>query len=969
MKINVTENKVSIKEEQILNENEYNIHKIQFDFSSEYTDDLVKVALFSIDNHTYKKIISNNECDIPPEVLTKRGYSILGVYAYKTEQDTLVLRYSPSPTRISVYDGSYKAEAENSEPITPSEIEQYQQILQNSLQQFQNQYNVLVEETEGDIQAIENELQRKVDEGYFDGEDGYTPQKGIDYFTQEDIEEIENDVKSDLQETVLVNYSLIAETGSKIELSINTTDYKLTAILKDKNNNIMHTSNVIDLPLETMVVNATYDNTTKKIILTLQNGTTVEFSIADLVSGLVSESQLQTILANYYTQTEINNLLANKVDKVTGKGLSTNDFTDAYKNNVDSNTNSRHTHSNKDTLDSITSADINNWNNKANMSDIPDTSNFITNAVNNLINYYLKSEIYTKTEVTNLISAIEKATFEIVNELPATGQSNVIYLVPSANPKTQNIKDEYIWLNNAWEQIGNTQVDLTGYATEAWVNTQISGFLTQVQEAIDTFGGYSGLLNTTELNDNKIKIDKVSFNSIFVATTGNDATGNGSYNKPYKTITYAISKAIAGQTIYVRGGTYKENIVFNKSGEEDKYIVLRNYPAETAVVDCTGKTVEAVVDFNYNSYIRVIGLELCNLTQKSNAVFGVLARGGESNLVIANLNIHNIKGKSASKGHANGIKIVGLDETKPCQNILIQNNHIYDCTCGLSEALTVTANSQYIDIIGNKVHDNGNIGIDIAGNFGDCSTASLDFARYVYVAENEVYNCNSGNADCAGIYCDGASNVIFARNKSYNNQVGLEIGSEEMPTNEAWLPHNNLAINNLIYNNSVRQVGLGGYSTEAGKTFNTLLWNNTIIHPSNGTDVALSMNAGENYSIVNNIIISLGTWNYLINSDLDTTYVKNFLFYNNLLYHANAQWMDAYLNIAGTEYHTETFQNADFTENNIITDSYGLNADYTLAVDSPCIGAGYFADKILEFLDLAGNKRTETIDIGCYKYI
>lgn len=338
MKINVTENKVSIKEEQILNENEYNIHKIQFDFSSEYIDDLVKVALFSIDNHTYKKIISNNECDIPPEVLTKRGYSILGVYAYKTEQDTLVLRYSPSPTRISVYDGSYKAEAENSEPITPSEIEQYQQILQNSLQQFQNQYNVLVEEAEGDIQAIENELQRKVDEGYFDGEDGYTPQKGIDYFTEQDIEEIENGVKNDLQETVLINYSLIAETGSKIELSINTTNYKLTAILKDKNNATICTSNEIDLPLETMVVSASYDNTTKEIILTLQNGNTVRFSVADLVSGLVSEAQLQTILANYYTKTEENALLGNKVDKVQGKGLSTNDFTDEYKEQVDTNT-------------------------------------------------------------------------------------------------------------------------------------------------------------------------------------------------------------------------------------------------------------------------------------------------------------------------------------------------------------------------------------------------------------------------------------------------------------------------------------------------------------------------------------------------------------------------------------------------------------------------------------------------------
>ena len=171
-----------------------------------------------------------------------------------------------------------------------------------------------------------------------DGQDGYTPQKGTDYFTQEDIQEIENGVKTDLQETVLVDYSLITETGSKIELSINTTNYKLTAILKDKNNATIYTSNEIDLPLETMVVNATYDNTTKKIILTLQNGTTVEFSVADLVSGLVSESQLQTILANYYTKTEINNLLANKVDKVAGKGLSTNDFTDEYKEQVDTNT-------------------------------------------------------------------------------------------------------------------------------------------------------------------------------------------------------------------------------------------------------------------------------------------------------------------------------------------------------------------------------------------------------------------------------------------------------------------------------------------------------------------------------------------------------------------------------------------------------------------------------------------------------
>ena len=42
-------------------------------------------------------------------------------------------------------------------------------------------------------------------------------------------------------------------------------------------------------------------------------------------------------LSSYYTKTETNNLLDNKVNKVSGKDLSTNDFTDAYKQQIDDN--------------------------------------------------------------------------------------------------------------------------------------------------------------------------------------------------------------------------------------------------------------------------------------------------------------------------------------------------------------------------------------------------------------------------------------------------------------------------------------------------------------------------------------------------------------------------------------------------------------------------------------------------------
>ena len=125
---------------------------------------------------------------------------------------------------------------------------------------------------------------------------------------------------------------------------------------------------------------------------------------------------------------------------------------------------------------------------KADKTEIPDVSQFITVSVNNLVNYLLKSETYTRTEVNNLISAIEKATFDTVNELPVTGQSNVIYLVPSSNPKAKNVKDEYIWLNNAWEQIGSTQVDLTGYATETYVDTKIGDIDTALQNLVSGNG-------------------------------------------------------------------------------------------------------------------------------------------------------------------------------------------------------------------------------------------------------------------------------------------------------------------------------------------------------------------------------------------------------------------------------------------------------------------------------------------------
>lgn len=77
--------------------------------------------------------------------------------------------------------------------------------------------------------------------------------------------------------------------GASIAVSVNTTDYKVTTTLKDQDGNTLGTAQVIDLPLESVVVNGSYDNTNKKIVLTLQNGNTIDIPVADLVAGLQSE--------------------------------------------------------------------------------------------------------------------------------------------------------------------------------------------------------------------------------------------------------------------------------------------------------------------------------------------------------------------------------------------------------------------------------------------------------------------------------------------------------------------------------------------------------------------------------------------------------------------------------------------------------------------------------------------------------
>lgn len=97
------------------------------------------------------------------------------------------------------------------------------------------------------------------------------------------------------------------------------------------------------------------------------------------------------------------------------------------------------------------------------LSQLENDAGFITAAVDNLINYYKSSQLYTKDEVDSKLSAIPKFAIVAVESLPTENISDTtIYLLKEQESGT-NKCSEWVYINNAWEKIGDIDIDLSAY--------------------------------------------------------------------------------------------------------------------------------------------------------------------------------------------------------------------------------------------------------------------------------------------------------------------------------------------------------------------------------------------------------------------------------------------------------------------------------------------------------------------------
>ena len=86
--------------------------------------------------------------------------------------------------------------------------------------------------------------------------------------------------------------------------------------------------------------------------------------------------------------------------------------------------------------------------------------------------------------VTAAIAGVSTFHAEIVNSLPSTGASNILYLVPKTSSESGNVYDEYLYIGGAWELVGSTGMDLSGYVKSsemhALTNSEITAIIDQV---------------------------------------------------------------------------------------------------------------------------------------------------------------------------------------------------------------------------------------------------------------------------------------------------------------------------------------------------------------------------------------------------------------------------------------------------------------------------------------------------------
>ena len=407
-------------------------------------------------------------------------------------------------------------------------------------------------------------------------------------------------------------------------------------------------------------------------------------------------------------------------------------------------------------------------------------------------------------------------------------------------------------------------------------------------------------------------------NAYYVSPNGNDVNP-GSKSQPWRTLAKAAEMAIAGKTIYVRGGTYDERLIPQNSGDKDNYIIFMAYPGETVFIDGKGVAIpqlEGLVNILSKRFIRVSGFRVINA--------GEGVANGKWNMGISVQKADHI---IIDNNYVDHIYSEGIDIGLACSFIVVDNNELTDTNFGGLDdevSLGVFWFSHDLEIKNNLVHHTKNEGIGAAAG-----------PHNIAIHHNIVHNVGQGSPRI-GIYIDAWTEDQYSIDV-YNNLVYDNGGQGIIVASEGGgLSEDVNVFNNVVYNSGYDWGGIG-----------VAPWSTTTSphHPV------------QNINFVNNTVYNCMGGGIVINNPE----VKNILIRNNIFYQSGP----------GLRIDASVPSSQLTIDHNLIDDPQFVNvitSNFRLRATSPAIDAG-LPDEAPGFdFDDKLRPSGDGYDIGAFEY-
>lgn len=253
----------------------------------------------------------------------------------------------------------------------------------------------------------------------------------------------------------------------------------------------------------------------------------------------------------------------------------------------------------------------------------------------------------------------------------------------------------------------------------------------------------------------------------YVATTGSNSNDGLTTETPKLTIAHTVGLMVAGDTTYVRGGTYNESeIRFDTPGTETLPIKLLNYPGETPIINFTGQTATyRILIQNASGSAQAMGWI---------TIEGFQIRNGYDGIKWYNLHDSTIKRNWIHGNRNQGILGNGGTRVTIIQNIVSLNGPLSGSTSNLEHGIYAHG-SAYV-ITRNVIYGNQAYGIQQNGSststYSPTTHPSPEFAtaaNWIISDNTFAYEYSRSGIVVWGGACD---NTRIENNIFYENNVG-----------------------------------------------------------------------------------------------------------------------------------------------------------------------------------------------------